>query len=62
MNSTPLAHRLRETALWVPRAQQRTLLELAAEADRLETALDQIVADAVADATALATARVQGYG
>lgn len=57
-----IAHRLRETALWVPRAQARTLLELAFEADRLERCLDEIVADAQADALALAKAKAHGHG
>lgn len=49
-----LADDLREVAFRVPRRQARALFDLAAEADRMERALDELVANAAADARALA--------
>jgi hypothetical protein len=59
---TTLADRIRETALWVPRAQATTLRELAFEIARMERAIDEIVEDAQAEALALARAKVHGHG
>jgi hypothetical protein len=60
--TTTLAYRLRETALWVPRAQARELLDLAFEAARLEETMNNIVEEAQADAVALAWAKASGHG
>jgi hypothetical protein len=42
----PLAHQIRETALWVPRAQAGVLWILAEKVDRLEQQMDELVSDA----------------
>jgi hypothetical protein len=50
----PLAHQIRETALWVPRAQAGVLWILAEKVDRLEQQMDELVRDARAAAEAQA--------
>lgn len=55
-----LAQQLREAAIHVPPDQTIRLLALAADAARLEEALDHIVEEAAADALAFARLRRTG--
>lgn len=57
-----LADQIRAVADRPPHEQICLLPALAADAERLETALDHIVGEAVADALALAEIRAAGHG
>ena len=57
-----LAERIRETAWRVPRAQARRLFDIAADVDRLEAAIDEIVGNACDEEKTLAEIEARGHG